>query len=242
MKTMRNLLFYHAAVYVRTTKYVMPVAALLIFLAGLYGMAPVEVVDSYGLSMTIFFFILVWIGLTHTEVEDSVSQQLLILKLGKAWKYYASNTLFLFGVSACLGLFATLLPLVSNVTHHFRLYTRPLTAPDMLAAFALHSFVGFMGACVGALFHPRIVKDRKLALLLTAFVAVIGLVKIGIHRMFPLAAALTWLFPPISYMARLLNGQDVFAGASVAWILGISALYGTLAAGLQWALLTKAKF
>lgn len=242
MKTMTKLLAYHTAVYIRTTKYVMPLAALLISLAGLYGMAPLEVVDSYGLSMVVFFFILIWIGLTHTDVEEPISQQLLILKLGGAWKYHVSNALFLLGVSACLGLFAALFPILSNATHHFQLFKRPLTVPDVLTAFLLHSFVGYMGACTGALFHPRIIRDRKLALLLTFFVAVMALSKVGIHRMFPPAAWVTWVLPPISDMARMLNGQEFFTGAAVAWILGISALYGTLAAGLQCALLVKTKY
>ena len=242
MKTMGKVLAYHAAVYVRTTKAVMPCAALLILLGGLYGVAPLEVVDSYAFSLCIFFFIMVWIGLTHTEVEDPISQQLLILKLGSTWKYDVSNTLFLFCVSVCLGLASALLPLVSNATHHFQLFKRPITASDVLIAFVLHSFIGYMGGCVGAFFHPRIIRDRKMALLLTAAVALIGLVKIGIDREVPLAALVTWIFPPISNMARRLTGQAFFAGGQVAWILGIAALYGTALAGIQWTLLARAKF
>lgn len=242
MKTIVSALRYHAAVYLRTARYVPPFLAFLVLLAGAYGTVPVQVVNSFAFSMSAIFFVMIAIGMTYADAEDIVSEQLLILRFGCPLAHYIANAVFLFLIGAAFSLFATLYPLVLNILIGFALYKRPVTAADAVWAFVLHCFVAYMGGAVGALFHPRIVRDRKLAMLLATTVAVVGFTKIGIHRILPIAAAVTWVFPPMSDIADMLAGQPAFTARHIATVVGVTALYGTFVNAAQIALLVKRKF
>lgn len=242
MRTVCNTIRYHADVYIRTPKYVVPFLALLIFLWGAYGYMPVQVVNSFAFTMSVLFFVMVCVGLTYHDTENTVAEQLLILKLGNAWKHYLAQTVFLFLVGTVFSLFTVLFPLLVNIVTNFALYKRPITASDIISAFVVHCFVAYMGSAVGALFHPRIIKDRKLAMLLAVFVAVVGFTKMGIHQQLPIAAACTWLFPPVSNIADLFTGQETFIARHVAYAVGITTLYGTVINAASIIVLIKKKF
>lgn len=242
MSVIGNVLRYHARVYTRTNKYIMPFAALVIALGGIYAYAPYKAVEHYPFSSTICFFVMVWIGFTYPEVEDPVSQQLLMLKVRSETKYWVCNLLFLFLLSACASLFAVLFPILIHVMYGFTSFSPPLTLSDVGFALMLHLFVSCMGIAVGAFFHPRIFPDRKAALLFVLFLTILGTVKIGLHKALPATAVVTWLLPPLSDIIGLFAGKEEFTLGDIALAALWAALYGSTLLGAQVYLLIKKKF
>lgn len=242
MRTLRFLVSYHNKACMKSNRFVMPFAALIIFLFFSYTIAPLGVVDSFALSMVCLFFLMVWNGLIYNDVEPPVSEQLLILKTRSAVKFYMSKVLCLALMGVVEGAIAVIFPVMQNMLNHFHLYTRPLTWQDVLMALFLHFFAAFAGAATGSLLHPRIMRDRKGAVLLTFLIALMGLVKIGINDKIPLTRWVTWVFPPVSDMVKTFTGMDYFTWASVLKVSGMLIAYGFVLTGIQVYFLVKKKF
>lgn len=242
MKSVCRAVRYHAAGYLRTTRYVIPAFVLLAFMGGVYGLKPAKVVDSYAFSMGALFFVMVSVGLTYSDVEDAVSEQVLVLKMGSAVKHHMARALFLLTISVAFGLFTALFPVLADVINRFTLFKRPLTFQDVAGALAVSSAVAFLGGATGAALHPRIIRDRKAAILIAAFVALVGFAKIGIHRAAPALRAVTWAFPPISDILDRFVGAEAFTAQNVLFAAGIALAYGAVLTALQIAVLARRKF
>jgi hypothetical protein len=57
-----------------------------------------------------------------------------------------------------------------------QLFISPLTAGDVFQCFLISAAAGFSGGITACFFHPMVVKDRKLAALLTLLLTVLGLI------------------------------------------------------------------
>ena len=241
MNTTKELIKYHFRSYLKSNKLVMPISALMIFLFFLYkqiSAEPVDVIGSFTLSMVCLFFLMTWIGLTYNDIENPVSEQLLILKVRSEKRYYLSRNLFLIIIGIIMSIITVLFPVIQNLLINFQV----LSIIDVLLGLLLHCFVAFTGSMTGAFLHPRIMKDRKLAVVLTFLMALMGVIKISINVKIPITRYITWVFPPIS------NFMKAFAGASFydSWKVGSSLLllggYGIALMILQIHLLIKNKF
>lgn len=242
MRAMIDAVRYLAHAYGKTSKPIMPFACLVILVGLLYAVMPVLPADSYAASATILCFVATWIGLTYADVEDPVSEQLLVLKLGSMARYQAVYTLFL----ACVGLLAAALavlqPILVNIVNSGALYSEQLTLQTVLFGLLLHACAGFMGTATGAFFHPRLFADRKIALLLASTTLIIGFVRIGLHNTLPWTRYLTWLFPPVSLISERLAGTGTFAPGAVLAVCGVCALYGGALTLLRAAILCRKRF
>lgn len=243
MKTMRNVLRYQTRSYLVGSRYIMPCAVLLVLEALLYAIAKVRIADSYTASSAILFFVMIWMGLAYTDAEDPVGEQLLVLGIGSHVRHQVYVSVFLALVGTCLAAFATAYPLVANLAfQQGGLFHTPVTASGVLWGFLLHVAVAFMGSAVGMLLHPRIMKDRKMAVLFTLFIGLVGFIKAGIHRVIPASRAVTWLFPPMSDLSERFAGQDVFDPGSLLLMLGLCLLYGAAMTAIRVWLLNRRRF
>lgn len=242
MGRMLSLVGYKAHSYIRANRYFIPLVALLLFQSLHYAVQPVRAADSYGFSAVILFLVMVWTGFAYGEVEDPVSEQLLILKSGSAPLHYASSHLLLLGFSILLGMACVAYPLLADLVLPGELYKARPTLGDALQAILLHSATGFLGASVGVFFHPRILRDRKIGLLCLFFICTVGFVKPGIHRVLPFARAVTWLFPPASEVASAFAGEDHLAFSRTAKAVLLCAAHGLVWSAAQVVILLRRKF
>lgn len=242
MRAIYSTLRYQQSVYVRTNKPIMPFTALIILVGLVYAVAPVLPADSYAASATLLCFISAWIGLTYADVEDPVSEQLLVLKLGSLFSYQLACTLFLALVGLTASVLAVAMPLLFNVAYGFILYKEPVTAATVAYGLLLHFCAAFMGTSTGAFFHPRVYANRQIVLLLVFFMLIIGFVKIGLHRVLPFTVALTWLFPPISEISQTLSGEAYFRFGPVLSVCARCLLYGMVLSFLRIAIVVRKRF
>ncbi|MFQ7552378.1 MAG: hypothetical protein ACLRMZ_21330 [Blautia marasmi] len=96
MREFNGLIKYQMQQYFSTSKFVMPFAVLMILLYSIYSSKPVGVMDSLTVSCVFLFLVMVWVGVTACDMEDMVSEQILILRVQSAGKYYVSHAVFLF--------------------------------------------------------------------------------------------------------------------------------------------------
>ncbi|MDF2544273.1 MAG: transport system permease protein [Herbinix sp.] len=88
---MKELLSYQYQAYRRSNKYIMPLITYLFYLGASYQVRPLSIVASLVLSFGTLYFIMVWIGFSYGEVIDPVEEQLLLLKIRSAARYYRSK-------------------------------------------------------------------------------------------------------------------------------------------------------
>lgn len=242
MRAIVNTLRYQTRVYLRSNKPIMPFAVLILLVGLLYAVMPVLPADSYAASATVLSFVSAWLGLSYAEVEDPVSEQLIVLKLGSIVKYQAAYTLFLVLVGLAAGALAVVLPLIQYAIHGEALYEVQVNVSTVLYALVLHTCVAFMGTSTGAFFHPRLFPNRQITLLLICFALLLGFVKIGLHRMFPFTAALTWIFPPISEISETFSGMGLFSLGPVAAVAGRCLLYGGVLTAIRITVIARRRF
>lgn len=242
MQTTLEMIKYQFRVSLRSPKFVMPLALLMAFLCVIYAVAPVGVVDSFTVTAVCIFYIMAWAGFSFQSLESPVTEQLLILKLNSQVRFCVCRCLFLLLLGLLVSALSLLYPIAANAVNQFQLFNRPLTVPDAASALVLFWSASCMGAAVGSLLHPRIMRDRKIALLLTAFIAIAALAKEGIVQRFPLAGVLTWLLPPLSDTVSLFKNAEQYTLPAVAAAAAMMAGYGVLLNAVQIFILNKRKF
>ena len=192
----KALIKYQSSLYVRSNRMMMPLLVYIIYLFAAYKVGPVGVISSMALSSGVLYFLMVWIGYSYGTVHNPVGEQLVILKVKSHTKYYVSQLLFVALLALVFSLIGVAFPYVWNLFRSGHLFVRPIVASDILGGFALHSFLALLGVSIGMLFHPRLIKNRKLAILCAFFYAIMGYVKGPIGIATPLVKGVTWVFPP----------------------------------------------
>ena len=221
MKIFSSLIRYHYSLYVKTNKFIMPALLWLVFLNFSYSQKPIDFVSSTLLSISLLFFIMLWVGISYMESIDPVSEQIVLLKVNNRNTYYYSKNTFVFLLGSALGFIGIVFPVLKNVVSGFTMFTRPITVLDIIFALILHIIVALLGASLGIIFQPRCIKNRKEALMLAILIAIISITKTGINHTFPITKYFTWIFPPMSDIVVYFNKIDYFEVAA----MGKSILY-----------------
>ncbi|MBS7009110.1 hypothetical protein [Anaerostipes sp.] len=242
MQIISELIKYHWRQYLKTNKFVMPFAALIIMLFTLYSSKPVEVTDSFISSCQFVFLIASWIGISLTGLEDPVSEQIIILRIKSHKNYYIIHTLFLLSISAATSVICTAVPVLINLLNDGQLFSRPLLVSDIITGFYLLFLSVFLGCTLGELSHPRIIRDRKSALLLILFIDIVSFIKTALITGFPVLKFILWIVPPISLLPSVFSNHRYFLLPAVAAVSAVLILYSCVLALVKIQLLTKKKF
>lgn len=225
--------FLELRVYLRAGKIVLPLLLLIGYPLIFYAIAPVDVVSSFALSAAVAFAVSAWIGLSRAWGEEPVLVQILCVKSGVRRFLWAQALATLLVCAAC-GDFLVAFPALWSL---FRrgLFIRPLEARDALSALAVHLAASVAGGGFGGLFHPRLVRDRKVAYLSCIFLSLLGLTG-GIMGLpvFPRAA-----LPPLYDLIARAGRADVFPRGYAPLLCAWCLLYGGAASLLRARLLIR---
>ena len=211
MRRFSGLVKYQMQQYFSTSRFAMPFAVLMILLYSIYSSRPVGVVDSLMVSCVFLFLLMVWIGVTACDMEHEVSEQILILRVQSAWKYYSSHACFLFLIGMISSAIAVLFPVIMDLCSRGQLFERPLKAADLLYGFPLMSVSAFLGGALGEISHPGLNRNRKTAILFTFLLAVTAVTKAAILKNVPVLAVLLWVVPPISDVTAMFAEESCFS-------------------------------
>ena len=189
MKTV-NLLKYQLQTYFKGSSFVMPFVVTAIFMYTMYSVKPQEIVNSFLISGIVLFLVMVWIGMTTAQNERPVEEQILILKMDNSFQYYLGKFLLLFVLALLMDIIYTFFPVVQNAINGFELFSQELGTYEIVNAFILQLGAALLGCGVGNFLHPRIMQDRKFAIVLTVFIAVVA---VTLPTLKQECSALKWL-------------------------------------------------
>lgn len=82
-------------------------------------------------------------------------------------------------------------------------FIMPLTAYDVLNAFILVAGCSFAGGALGSLLHPRVMEDRKLAVVLTVLFSVLTVVRTGLVQEITSLKYVAWILPPVDRVSYI---------------------------------------
>lgn len=211
--------------YFKGSSAAMPFVVLAAFLRILYSVKPLDVISGYLLSSVFCFLLMVWTGASVVQRENPVMEQVLYLKMGNPVKYYLGKCLFLFIIALIPDLFCTFVPVMINALNDSDMFIRPIEVADLINAFLLMAGCGSSGAALGSLLHPRIMKDGKLALMLTALLTILSVVRVGIAQKIPVLKYILWILPPVMLPQQVYGNTAYFQIGQSICIFGILFLY-----------------
>jgi hypothetical protein len=193
------------------------------------------------MSMGVLFFVMTWISFSYQEVEELISEQLLVLKLQSAELYNVSKFIFLLLIGLGFSILGIAFPMIQNLLNHFSIFNREIIIPDIINGVVLHFIIASVGVALGALFHPRIIKD-KMSVLMVVTAAILGYAKGPIILEFPISKFVLWIFPPVYDILGSFNGQEYFDLQHMILPILYGCVYSIIIAVIQLICLKKVKF
>ena len=242
MRIISGLIKYQYLQYLKSNKFVMPFAAFVVILFTLYSTKPVSVVASLASCCLFVFLISSWIGTSVCSLEDTASEQIMILRLRSTNKYDWGHALFLLSLSMLTALLCLLIPVLINLSNSQMLFDRKLLPEDIIFGFFLLSSSAFMGCSLGELSHPRVIKDRKSALLMITLVDIVSVIKTSLTAAFPVSKFILWIVPPISFLPDSFAKEPYFIGIKVFPAVLLLFIYGLALTFVKISILQKRKF
>ena len=196
IRKLNKLIKYQLHLYFKGSGFVMPFVVIVAFLYLICSSKPIDIVSLYLMSGVFVFLSMVWIGISEVQREDEVMERIMLLRVDSAGIYYMGKAGFLLCVGLIVNLICVLFPIIQSFISG-GLFTRELTVYDAANAFILQGGCAVSGAALGSLFHPRIIRDKKISIILTLFITVISVAKTALVSSIPVLKAVLWLLPPI---------------------------------------------
>lgn len=220
-------------VYLRSGKVILPFLLTLGYPLIFYAIVPVDVVSGYALSTVVAFAVSAWIGLSRAWSEEPILAQILSVKAGTARFVRAQEAATILVCAVC-AVFLVLFPALWSLLRR-GMFLRPLEARDVFSALAVHIGAAVAGGGFGGLFHPRLVRDRKVAYLVCLLLCLLGLTGGMMGFPVPLRAFLPPLFDLIDRAGR----ADAFPSSYAPLLCAWCASYGLIASLLRARLLCR---
>ena len=237
-----GMLSYEFRTYFKTNRFAMPFLVLMVFLFSLYTSMPVGVTDSFTISCNLLFLLMTWAGLSYNEMQQAAEEQMMILRLQSETLYYIGQSLFLCILGGIFTLISLLIPLALDAVNSGQLFLPGILIQDAAGGFLFLGAGAFLGSSLGTLLHPRVMKDRKAAVVLTVLIAVLAIGKAAILQD---AAWVRWLcsfLPPIADVTGVFAGALHFTLKDTAFAAGVCILYGGILTAVRIWCLEKRKF
>jgi hypothetical protein len=195
-----SVLKYNFKMYMKSYKYIMPSFIFILYIGMAYYITPVDIVGSMISSAALIFALMAWVGFTYCNDEDLIAEEVLILKLKSHTRYWISKITFMSVVGLFFSTLSIGLPIIYNVIHNVFKY--PITFSDVFVSFLIHVPLSIIGALIGMLLQPRIISNRKIAMLGAIFIVLMSIIKGPVINEFLYAKYIMWVFPPINEISQ----------------------------------------
>ncbi|WP_242976472.1 hypothetical protein [Clostridium diolis] len=161
-----------------------------------YSIRLLDIVGSMVSSAALLFALMTWIGFTYYSNIELIAEEVLILKLKSHTRYCISKIIFMGVVGAFFSILSVGLPIIYNLICNVFKY--PVTFSDIFVSFIIHMFLSIIGALIGMLLQPRIISNRKMAILGAIFIVLMSIIKGPVINEVPYSKYVMWIFPPIN--------------------------------------------
>ena len=242
MKKIIELTKYGLHIYFKGSRFIMPLVAVIVYQYVMYTVMPTDIVESYVMSCYLAFFILIFTGVSVAADEDQVMEQIQLLRVRSSSCYYMGKTAVLLVLGLFVSAVCVLFPVVQDLLNHKELFLRPLTAGDVLNAFILVAGCSFAGGALGSFLHPRVMKDRKLAVSLTILLSILTVVRTVLAKEVPLFKFVAWVLPPVDNVSYVYSDAGKFHLKQTILIFAALAAYGAVLSFIKSYICHKRKF
>lgn len=191
-----SVLKYNFKMYMKSHKYIMPFFIFIIYMVMAYSMRLLDIVGSMVSSAAFLFALMTWIGFTYCSNIELIAEEVLILKLKSHTRYWISKIIFMGVVGAFFSILSVGLPIIYNLICNVFKY--PVIFSDIFVSFIIHMFLSVIGALIGMLLQPRIISNRKMAMLGAIFIVLMSIIKGPVINEVPYSKYVMWIFPPIN--------------------------------------------
>lgn len=191
-----SVLKYNFKMYMKSHKYIMPFFIFIIYMVMAYSIRLLDIVGSMVSSAAFLFALMTWIGFTYCSNIELIAEEVLILKLKSHTRYWISKIIFMGVVGVFFSILSVGLPIIYNLICNVFKY--PVTFSDIVVSFIIHMFLSIIGALIGMLLQPRIISNRKMAILGAIFIVLMSIIKGPVINEVPYSKYVMWIFPPIN--------------------------------------------
>lgn len=191
-----SVLKYNFKMYMKSHKYIMPFFIFIIYMVMAYSIRLLDIVGSMVSSAAFLFALMTWIGFTYCSNIELIAEEVLILKLRSHTRYWISKIIFMGVVGVFFSILSVGFPIIYNLICNVFKY--PVTFRDIVVSFIIHMFLSIIGALIGMLLQPRIISNRKMAILGAIFIVLMSIIKGPVINEVPYSKYVMWIFPPIN--------------------------------------------
>lgn len=237
-----KLVKYQLKVYFKGTGFVMPFIAMATFLYVMYSQKPLDVISGFLITGVFIFLIMAWVGMSTAQQEDEVMEQILIFKMNSAAAYYIGKLLFLVVIALIFALLCILFPVIQNQINSSNLFKRELIASDIISPLLFVSGSAICGAFLGNLFHPRVMKERRLAYVSLALICVLVIAKTAIIEEMPFLQYILCILPSIMKPTEIFADVECFNTLQSIQLFLLLILYASAFGGLKSIICHTKKF
>lgn len=239
---LNSIIKYRLHRYYFSSRPILPLVGVLCFMGVLYSTKPTSICSSYIVSGVFHFCLSVFVALSINGSEEVREEQLLLLHAKCNVRYYFARELSLSIISCVYGGVLILGPVITNVFNGFRSFFRPLTLCDVAMGALIILGSGFGGIAIGDMFHPRIMSDRKVAVVLTIGIMILSIVKDVIIEENRGLRFLGIMLPSVMYPSRNQGDEDYIKLAIGITFVIMMILYYLLVALIKNAVINRRKF
>lgn len=196
-------------------KLVLPLLLLIGYIGIAYAIAPLSILDSFSICALVVFALMLAMGVMMGALSEPAIEQTMLIKLPRPYILYVGKVLLAAVVSLVFALIAALGPLLLHVLGGFNLFTRPVAFSDIASGIALFWLTGLCGGILGLLANPRILPGRKSAVLPSALIGLVIIVKGALIKAVAVLQYILWLLPPVYDASVAYSAQEYFSLAHV---------------------------
>ncbi|WP_449623121.1 hypothetical protein [Robertmurraya sp. Marseille-Q9965] len=193
---------YQILSYVRSLKFIPPVALFFVWVFILYAYKNVPILSSYAISSIAMYLIITWITMSIFTLDEESEKHILISHLRSKVSYLFGKWLTILVFMIPLLLFAVFFPIIIDSfkgTMSLKLY---------IYTFYSHFVFTVFGVLVGTLFSATKLATKKYAWLSSVFIIVVSLASKSIIEIITFSKWVLWVFPPVFKVIRSMEGED----------------------------------
>jgi hypothetical protein len=208
-------------------RFVLPALLLFAYIGIAYAVAPLSILDSFSICAVVVFALMLAMGVMLGALSEPVIEQTMFVKLRRKSYLYLGKALVMAVIALAFALVAALAPLLLHILNGSRLFHRAVALSDIASGIVLFWLTGLCGGALGLLANPRLLPGRKTAVLVSALVGLLAIVKGALIRALAALRFVLWLLPPVYDASAAYSAQEYFhlnhTWPSLLWLVAYTA-------------------
>ncbi|TYR81216.1 ABC transporter permease [Priestia megaterium] len=211
------LIRYQFITYLKSYRYIPPLALYLISLIVTYTYAPNPIIDSFYNTAIYLFLLSAWFTISFFHAEDEKQERITRIHVTKKRTYFISKIVCVIIIGTILSGVSVLYP---TVVGGFE--TKP-TIHQLLLGYVLHWLFSVMGMSISLLFTRNITDSGNASWFGPALILVLTLAVAGVSYPYEGIQMLIYVLPPVTAIIHFINeGMNQFI--AFGWGIGYSFL------------------